>query len=199
MKIVTTVIAGLCGAVIAAAALDALAQFPGGSRGRMGGGGPPSAGMPRGERFAGAADISELIEFRLQSLQEDLRLSPGQERVWEPYADRVRALAADIVRERSRARTGEQQTAPQQVDHALDVARNRLTALEDIAVSAKALYAALLPEQRLLADSRFATIVPVIAGTSQASAAPDPMSRSRPGPDGGYGRPPRDRDTGGQR
>jgi hypothetical protein len=121
-----------------------------------------------------------------------LKLSPNQQKLWDPYADKVRALTGDIVRERTRAlaQTGAQLTAPQQIDHALDVARNRLTALEDIAVSAKALYAGLMPEQKLLADSRFATILPMLAGNAQATGAPAQTPGGRSGPDGG-GRGPR--------
>jgi hypothetical protein len=184
-------IACLIAAFIMSAALDVLAQFPGGGGRSRGGspGGPPPGGMQRGERPAGPEALTDLVEFRLQSFQEDLKLSPNQQKLWEPYADKVRALTGDIVRERTRAQaqTGAQLTAPQQIDHALDVARNRLTALEDVAVSAKALYEGLMPEQKLLADSRFATIVPLLAGSAQPSGAPAQMSGPRPGPDGGRG------------
>ena len=178
-------------AVIAGAAPDALAQFPGG--GGRARGGLPRGDMQRGERPAAVENISELIEFRLESFQEDLKLTPNQQKLWDPYADKVKALAADIMRERARARTAQQMTAPQQIDHALDVARNRVTALEDVAASAKTLYDGLTREQKLLADSRFATIVPLIAGSAPASGAPD--QTGRPAPDRGL----RDRDAGAPR
>ena len=187
----------LVAAVIMSAALDVLAQFPGGggrSRGGSSPGGGPPGGMQRGERPVGPEAITDLIEFRLQSFEEDLKLSPNQQKLWDPYADKVRALTGDIVRERTRAQaqTGAQLTAPQQIDHALDVARNRLTALEAVAVSAKALYAGLMPDQKLLADSRFATILPMLGGNAQATGAPPQTPGGRPGPDGGgFGRGPR--------
>lgn len=182
----------LIATVVMSAALDVLAQFPGGggrSRGGSPGGAPPG-GMQRGERPAGPEAITDLIEYRLQSFEEDLKLSPNQQKFWDPYADKVRALTGDIVRERTRAGTGPQLTAPQQIDHALDIARNRLTALEDVAVSAKALYTGLTPDQKLLADSRFATILPVLSGSAQPSGAPAQAPGGRSGPDGG-GRGPR--------
>ncbi len=134
MRHANRLIVCLIAAVIASAAFDVLAQFPGGG-GRTRGG-PPSGGMQRGERPAAPDNIMELIEYRLESFQDDLKLTPNQQKSWDPYADKVRALAADIVRERARAQAGTQLTAPQQINHALDVARNRLTALEDIASSA---------------------------------------------------------------
>ena len=48
----------------------------------------------------------------------------------------------------------------QQIDGIVDSARNRLTALQDIAASAKALYETLSPEQKPVADARLATTIP---------------------------------------
>lgn len=56
--------------------------------------------------------------------------------------------------------------ALQQLDRAVDVARNRLTALEDIASAAKTLYGSLTPQQKSLADSRFTTIIPLTDGSA---------------------------------
>jgi len=181
MNAFRTTVACLCAAMLAAAALDASAQFPGGGRAR--GGNRGSGDMQRPERPQGPADVSELVEFRLQAFEEDLKLSPAQQKLWDPFAERVRAVAADIMREREHAKkeSTTHPPAPQQIDHALDVARDRLTALEDVAASAKALYDALLPEQKLLADSRVGTILPAIGG------APPPGGPQRAGPDGGPG------------
>jgi hypothetical protein len=65
------------------------------------------------------------------------------------------------------------------IDQTVDVARNRLTALEDIASAAKALYARLTPEQQSLADARLATTLPTttVAGFG---GAPDAGGRPRP-------------------
>jgi len=192
MKIAKVLAAGLCAALIAAAAVDAQAQFPGGG-GRTRGGGRPPGDMQRGERPQGPADVSELVEFRLQSFEDDLKLTPAQQKLWGPFAERVRAVATDIMRERARTKSDSiaHLAAPQQIDHALDVARDRLTALEDVAASAKTLYDTLAPEQKLLADSRIATLLPVIGG------GPPPVPQQgeprRGGPDGGFGGGPRGR------
>jgi len=186
MKTYRMIIACLCATVLTAAALDANAQFPGGGRTR--GGNRGSGDMQRPERPQGPADVSELVEFRLQTFEEDLKLSPAQQKLWDAFAERVRAVAADIMRERERMKkeSTTHPPAPQQIDHALDIARDRLTALEDVAASAKTLYDALLPEQKLLADSRVGTILPVIGGAPPAPqggpqrASPDGGPRSRP-------------------
>ena len=58
----------------------------------------------------------------------------------------------------------------QRLDHSVDVARNRLTALEDIAAAAKALYEQLTPDQQARADPRLATLVQ--EALIEASAVP---------------------------
>jgi len=165
----------LLAAITACAAPDLLAQFPPGGGGFPGGGmrggrhHPDSSGKDK--RPAIQENAADLVEYRLELLQEDLKLAPGQENAWVAYADKVRALTSDLLRERSRARTTDKQTnALQQMDHAVDVARDRLTALEDIAAAAKVLYASLNPEQKMLTDSRFTTIVPLIEGSAPAGA-----------------------------
>lgn len=165
----------LLAAITACAAPDLLAQFPPGGGGFPGGGMRGGRHRPDGsgkdKRPAIQENTADLVEYRLELLQEDLKLAPGQENAWIAYADKVRALTSDILRERSRAPTMDAPTnALQQMDHAVDVARDRLTALEDIATAAKVLYASLNPEQKMLADSRFATIVPLIEGSAPAGA-----------------------------
>ena len=185
-------IASIALVLIASFTFDAFAQMPGGgTRGRPGG-----DRQQRGEARPVPNDLANLLEYRLESMQDDLKLTPAQSRLFDAYAERVRALGEDITRERTRARTpsSPQLTAPKQIDQLLDIARNRMTALEDIAASAKALYDSLNTEQRLLADSRVATLVPLLAGSADNSGVPDPM-RQRP-PAGGNGRGPRDRDGG---
>ena len=194
MKLPTGIFAALLAGTLITLAADASAQFGGGrpGGGRMRGDGPPSGGFQGAPRISPAENIVELIEFRLLSLQEDLKLAPAQGRFFDAYADRVRAIAADIARERVRVQNTMYFTAVQQMDRAVDSVRNRLTALEDVAANAKTLYETLSPEQKMLADSRFATITPLIAGTSSTETGGPSGTRQRPGDGGGYGPPPRD-------
>jgi len=153
---------------------DALAQFgggmPGGGRMRKGGG--PARERPAAQEQQGVGD---LVAFRLALLQEDLKLTREQERAWTAYEERANALAADIAREQNRMRSPMSLNAMQQVNHAVDTARNRLTAWEEIAAAAKALYDGLTPQQKELADARFPSIVSALTagGTIIAGSRSD--------------------------
>lgn len=117
-------------------------------------------------------DIADLVEYRLALLEEDLRLSPGQQIAWQSYAGKMQALASDISRERNRGQPDAPTNALQQIDHATDVARNRLTALEDISAAARVLYEGLTPQQKSLVDSRLSTIImPLTTGGMPGNAA----------------------------
>jgi periplasmic protein CpxP/Spy len=165
---------------------DATAQlgggFPGGGgmRGGMRGGGSRERNPTReGERPIQPNTVDD-IEDRLGLLEDDLQLTAAQQTAWQRYADRVKALASDIARERGRSELAEKQTVVQQIDHAVDIARNRLTALEDIAAAAKSLYGTLAPEQQTRADPRLANIVMSLAGSQQWGQPPGMSSSRRP-------------------
>jgi hypothetical protein len=144
----------------AAAATPVLAQMGGGRRGNRG---RPSEEPSKGGSQEPQADM---LEVTLHEFHEDLKLSPAQEPAWESYLDKVRALANDIARERSKGRSAAQGSVLQRVDLAVDAARNRLTALEDIAQAAKALYGGLSADQQRVADPRLANImsIPLASG-----------------------------------
>ena len=84
-------------------------------------------------------------------------LGGPKEPLWQAYVDKVRALGNDVARERGRRPA--QANVQQQIDRIVDAARNRLTALEDVAQAAKALYAKLSPEQQPAADPRLANLM----------------------------------------
>ena len=183
MHMKNVMLACLVAMITAFAPAESLAQF---------GGGIPGGGMrgnrnrpdssAREQRPAIQENSPEQVEDRLGLLEEDLRLSAGQSAAWQSYADKVKALAADIGRERARdPLNAGPANSLQQIDHAVDIARNRLTALEDIAAAARTLYDNLTPQQKSVADPRLATIVS--AATSGASGAASVRSgrpRSQP-------------------
>lgn len=147
-------------------ASESLAQFRGGGpgRGERGAGRAGAAGATKNPDQAVRPARADLFEQLLENLQDDLKLSREQMNAWASYADKVRALASDIARERQRGEATMKMNVLQRVDHSVDVARDRLTAMEDIASAVKALYAVLTPEQRLTADPRLATLVPFTDG-----------------------------------
>ena len=181
MKAETKILVALLLVAMAAAATEAMAQF------RPGGGmrGSREGQMSRDQRPGGEQgpamqeDAVSLTEYRLQLLREDLKLTSVQQPLWDAYADKVSALAADISRERGRLQATLQLKALQRIDQSVDVARNRLTALEEIASAAKALYGRLTPEQLSIADARLATTLPTNT-VAALGGAPDARVRPRP-------------------
>ena len=151
---------------------DAYAQFGGGGMGGGGrhGGGDRSKGCDSaGEKNAdkpgnlgdrGAAVLSaDQLSYQLNTLEVDLKLSPEQAGVWGQFAEQVRALQTDQQRERSRG-VSASASAPtafnsmQAIRMSVDRARNRMTALEDLELSAKTAYATLQSDQKAQADLR---------------------------------------------
>ena len=108
-------------------------------------------------RRSGEEPRVDALETSLHELQEDLKLSTQQEPLWQAYADKVRALASDVARERGRRPAADAGTLLQRIDRVVDAARNRLTALEEIGLAAKALFESLSPEQKTPADPRLAS------------------------------------------
>lgn len=159
---------------------DVYAQFGGGGGmgGGMGGAGRHGAGeRPRGcdsgdkpdaaKGLAGGPQAPlgrEQLEYHLGALQADLHLTPEQTAAWQNFADRILALQADMERQRGRSTSAVATAAAstggiKPIANAVDAARNRLTALEDIESSGRALYQTLQAEQKTLADLRLATFV----------------------------------------
>lgn len=168
---------------LAGAAVPALAQWGGGQRrgGGMGKGDMGSkSGMDRGGAEKGEPRVN-LLEVTANELHEDLKLTPVQLPLWESYLEKVRALGNDVVRERTQRPAGinSGRTVTQQIDRVVDVARNRLAALEDIAQAAKDLYAKLTEEQQTTANPRLANLMTM------------PLAQAEGGPGSPGGRPSR--------
>jgi hypothetical protein len=146
------------------AAADASAQV--GSRRGSGRGGVDHPAKVQ-EKPENSVDQLALI---LAELQEDLKLTADQQAAWDAYARNVEALASDVARERYRTKEVMQMKVLQRLDHAVDVARNRLTAVEDIAAAAKKLYAGLTSGQQSMADPRLATAIAAAAASGSANS-----------------------------
>ena len=173
MRINTILAVVLVGVTAASVTLESLAQFGGGfpGSGARGSRNRPDSSA-RDSRPPVQDNSPELVEDRLGLLEEDLHLAADQRTAWQSYADKVKALVADIGRERERGPLGSAQlNSLQQIDHAVDVARNRLTALEDIAAAAHTLYGNLTPQQKSVADPRLANIVAGVTSGGSGAAA----------------------------
>jgi LTXXQ motif family protein len=149
---------------------DVHAQFGGGWGGSRSGRADrashsDSTGESRVDRQMSSEALSyEQVEYRLSMLEQDLKLTDAQISPWQSWAEKVRSYAGDLARERARnltmpAASAVPPTGPEHVARAVDAARNRLTALEDVESATKTLYQGLTPEQKTLADMRIPLIV----------------------------------------
>jgi hypothetical protein len=181
VKVARTAFLLLLTGITALSAPPLMAQFRGGfpgGGGMRGGGRDGGADSPRTQRPDTQQNTPVQIEVVMHELHEDLKLTPAQQPAWQSYADKLQAMASDLARDRNRTRAGAQLNALEQFDRTLDAARNRLTALEDIAAAAKVLYENLAPDQKSIADSRLAAIIPGAAGEKPANV-PDQTGKRR--------------------
>jgi hypothetical protein len=108
-------------------------------------------------------DSYEQTEHRLALMEMDLQLTSQQKEIWQAFANKVRAYASDISRERARAgippSEGTSIGGLQHIDLVTDGARIRLNELEDIRTAANALYASFSPDQKKIADARMISLI----------------------------------------
>jgi LTXXQ motif family protein len=156
-------------ALLAAAPAVAFAQMGGKRRG----------GGDKGGAKGGAPQINPL-EATLGEFETDLKLTADQQKAWDAYADGIRALQRDIARDRAPRASDAQLELAKRLERAADLARDRLTAVEDIVDSAKGLLKTLTPEQRTMADPRLANLIRMsfgetacAPGTRQQKPAPN--------------------------
>jgi len=158
----------------------AYAQFPGGGAGGgMGrspggiGGGPGGMGGPPGRGSGGPAEKSMAqvaaaeLQMNIASLRGDLKLSKAQQSLFDTYVDKVTTLGDDIQRTQLTLRSAKnvERGIEQQFGQMIDVARNRLAAVEDIAEAGTILFESLSAEQKAIASGRLvALVMPLLAG-----------------------------------
>ena len=172
-------------ALVAAALLaagSASSQMGGGGAGASrsgtaGAGGPDNSHLPPPKPLSRPEattpmTLQSTVKYRLELLEEDLRIRPEQQKAWLNYRDRVLKLAEDAQRTARTALTGDM-SAPQRLDRLGDIARDRLTAVEDIVDAGKQLYAVLTPGQQGVADRRLAVpAMALVGGEPSSSASP---------------------------
>ncbi|MBU0601798.1 MAG: Spy/CpxP family protein refolding chaperone [Gammaproteobacteria bacterium] len=142
------------------------------------GGPPPGRGDARGSNVDGAARVRDDLQTQLSGVERALALTPTQQPAWDRYRDSVGTLMADQFRldPRPVARLD----ALRQIGRKVDVVRNRLGAMEDVADAANALYALLDATQRRVADRLLpGTVPPLYSGLSHADA-PTPERAGEP-------------------
>jgi len=124
------------------------------------------------------ANVPELVTIRMAQLEEDLVLTPAQLPLWNKYRSNVMQMVDDM--KRGTRISASESTAPKRLDGLADLARNRLTAVEDIVDSGKALYAALTTEQKAIADRRLALPLATLTGNDAGGEARAGAAPARP-------------------
>jgi len=145
--------------ILASVCTQAAAQFGGMKRGGIDNGG---TGRSRsGDDLSGVTRMSANDQLRMQitDTRLSLKLEPAQNPLWQAYEDRVLALLSDLSRGTSVSSGGD---AMKQIDLNVDLARNRLAAMEGLSDAAKKLYAVLSPEQKQVADRMLPGTVPAL-------------------------------------
>jgi hypothetical protein len=182
------------GALATFASHVASAQVPGGGMGGgMGRGMPGKSGGPEGPPSRRADDarpspmqfmpLSSIVPTELAELRAQLAIEPSQRPAWDRYSQSVLQLLDDIMRVSETVVPGDM-TALQRLEQLADLARNRLTATEDLVDAGKALYVVLTPGQRAVADRRMADVVRPLFGARPTTATAISGGPSRPMSDG---------------
>ena len=159
--------------LLAALSEQAGAQYGGGGmrRGGMGDGDrarPDGSAMRRDEApFMGPND---LVRMQLNNVRSVLKLTPEQAAAWQVYEDKVVNLLDDLSRGAGQPQGG---NALKQIDWRVNVVRNRLTAMEDIAEAANKLDASLSEEQKTVTDRTLAGTMPALYSGAGAPGRPD--------------------------
>jgi hypothetical protein len=129
---------------------------------------------------AAAADL----QMNISRLREDLKLTKAQQILFDAYVDKITTLGDDIQRSQVTLRSTKnvELASPQQFGQMIDLARNRLTAVEDIADAGTILFESLSAEQKAIANGRLAALVtPLLVGGPMLGVGDPALRRMRVG------------------
>lgn len=156
--------------------------------GTPGGRGGPENGGGRGPGQGTCQSPVAQLQTQFAETAQALQLTPKQLVLWEAYQSSVGEMMADQIKHELDAPAS--RLSMQQIGAKVDVARNHLTAMEDVAGRATALYQSLDSEQKKTADLRLAGTIPVLryGSSCQGDAGRPSGEDSGPGK-GGRGGP----------
>lgn len=108
----------------------------------------------------GPDSVREDLQTQLSEVEQRLSLTPFQQVRWDRYREAVGALMADQLR--MDPRPVSRLDAMRQIQRRVDVVRNRLVAMEDVAEAAGPLYESLDDNQKRIADRLLPGTVPAL-------------------------------------
>jgi len=122
----------------------------------MGSGMGSGMGHGRGMGTQGYGNPSAMAEARLAYLKSELKITSGQENAWKAFADNAKQQAEAMQALRTTMQGSTAATAPERMELRNQVMKKRQEQVEKSTGAFKDLYAALTPEQKTIADQRFA-------------------------------------------
>jgi len=116
---------------------------------------PPARAKCHGAEHArrGHYDPVAFAQHRLDKLKSQLGITEDQEAQWTGFSRTVLAQMGEVAAARQ-AMQHPPATAPERIDRAVMLMKQRTAAFETIAQAAKELYANLTPQQRKIADRK---------------------------------------------
>lgn len=123
----------------------------------------------------------------LETAERELKLTPAQYPLWQRYQRRIEDLLDDQMRAPLASDAAGGIAA---ITRKVDVVRNRLAAMEQIESAARALHAALTPEQQKSADALLPATVPALYSGLAVTAEGE---AGKPGERGDKREPPPER------
>jgi hypothetical protein len=98
-------------------------------------------------------DPSAMVESRLGEMKAQLKITAAQEAAWQAYAGQAKQQAASM--QALRGKTQASSTAPERMAQQTAMMQQRSAAMAARSTAFNALYAALTPEQKTIADKTF--------------------------------------------
>jgi hypothetical protein len=135
-------------------------------------GGMPAGGMGGPDERAGSSSCkapADQIGEQLAETAQSLALTPKQTALWDAYQESIGALLADQFK--LEPYRGRNRSALAQIGDKVDVVRNRLAAMEEVADRASILYEALDATQKKIADQRLIGTIPVLYAAPSCQGA----------------------------
>jgi Spy/CpxP family protein refolding chaperone len=163
MKRIYSVAAGLvAGVALAVAAVTYAQPFGGMGPGAGPGMGPGYAhgmGMGPGHGPMANVDPTTFVTSRLADFKTQLKITTDQDAAWQAFADAAKQQATGMQAMRAQMQAGSG-TAPERMALRASAMQQRAEGMTAMSKAFNALYAALTPEQKTIADQHFGTLGP---------------------------------------
>jgi protein CpxP len=150
MKRIHAVAVGVVAGLSLAVAVVTIAQPVGG----MGPGYGHGMGMGQGYGPGAGVDPATRIDSRLGEMKAQLNITPVQEGAWQTFTAAAKQQAADMQALRSQMQQ-DPVTAPDRLGQRATMMQQRSAAMAAMSNAFNALYSALTPEQKAIADQGF--------------------------------------------